>query len=91
MPSEPIAPVRGRHLEALRAVAASPGGLRHDAHPTALPILQELGYVEERATRGRTGRRAWHLTRSGRNLLASLGIREDVASCPKTRACHYLR
>lgn len=79
MPTQPKAPIRGRHLEALRSVAASPGGLRHDAHPSTMPVLQELGYVEERPTRGRTGRRAWHLTRSGRNLLASLGIREDVA------------
>jgi hypothetical protein len=77
-PSEPQAPVRGRQLEALRAVAASPGGLRHDAHPSALPVLQELGNVEERATRGRTGRRAWHLTPAGRKLLAALGIREDA-------------
>jgi hypothetical protein len=77
-PSEPKAPVRGRHLEALRAVAANPGGLRHEAYPTVLPVLRELGYVEERATRGRTGRRAWHLTKSGRDLLAALGIREDA-------------
>lgn len=78
MPTEPLAPVRGRHLEALRAVAENPGGLRHDAYPTVLPVLQELGYVEERATRGRTGRRAWHLTPAGRGLLAALGIREGA-------------
>ena len=34
MPSETPAPVRGRHLEALRAVAASRGGLRPDAYPS---------------------------------------------------------
>jgi len=78
MPSEPIAPVRGRQLEALRAVAASPGGLRYEAYPTVMPVLQELGYVEERATRGRTGRRAWYLTRQGRALLATLGIRDGA-------------
>jgi len=33
VPSEPQAPVRGRHLEALRAVAANPGGLRHENAP----------------------------------------------------------
>ncbi|MBP2493625.1 hypothetical protein ABID82_005788 [Methylobacterium sp. PvP062] len=43
-----------------------------------MPILQELGYVEERATRGRTGRRAWYMTEAGRKLLASLGIRESA-------------
>jgi len=75
MPTEPIAPIRGRHLEALRAVAENPGGLRSDAYPTVMPVLQELGYVEERATRGRTGRRAWHLTRAGRELLIVLGVR----------------
>lgn len=74
MPSEPKAPVRGRQLEALRAVAENPGGLRQEAYPTVMPILQELGYVEERATRGRTGRRAWHITRAGRELLIVLGI-----------------
>ncbi|MEE7460709.1 hypothetical protein MFUR16E_04845 [Methylobacterium fujisawaense] len=78
MPSEPKAPIRGRHLEALRAVAENPGGLRHEAYPTVMPILQELGYVEERATRGRTGRRTWHLTNAGRQLLIVLGIRESV-------------
>ena len=76
MPTEPHAPIRGRQLEALRAVAASRGGLRPDAYPSALPVLRELGYVEERASRGRTGRQAWHLTPAGRELLASLGIKE---------------
>lgn len=78
MPSEPKAPIRGRHLEALRAVAENPGGLRHEAYPTVMPILQELGYVEERPTRGRTSRRAWHLTPGGRELLIALGIRESA-------------
>jgi hypothetical protein len=78
MPTEAPTPVRGRHLEALRAVAENPGGLRQEAYPTVMPVLQELGYVEERATRGRTGRRAWHLTPAGRGLLAALGIREGA-------------
>jgi hypothetical protein len=78
LPSEPPAPVRGRHLEALRAVAANPGGLRHDVYPTVMPVRQELGYVEDRPARGRTGRRAWHLSQRGRDLLAALGIREGV-------------
>ena len=80
MPTEPHAPIRGRQLEALRAVAASRGGLRPDAYPSALPVLRELGYVEERASRGRTGRQAWHLTQAGRELLAALGIREDAGA-----------
>jgi hypothetical protein len=78
MPTEPAAPVHGRHLEALRACAANQGGLRHQAHPSAMPVLRELGYVEERAARGRTGRYFWHLTSAGRELLAALGIREGA-------------
>ncbi|SFT06995.1 hypothetical protein [Methylobacterium sp. yr668] len=78
MPSEPKAPMRGRHLEALRAVAENLGGLRHEAYPTVMPILEELGYVEQRATRGRTGRRAWHLTPGERELLITLGIRKSA-------------
>ena len=76
MPTEPSALVRGRHLEDMRAVAASPGGLRPDAYPSALPVLRELGYVEERPTRARGTRHVWHLTQAGRELLATLGIHE---------------
>ena len=76
--AEPPAPIRGRNFEALRACAANPGGIRNEAYPSALPVLRELGYVEERAARGRTGRQAWHLTPAGRELLASLGIREHA-------------
>ena len=77
MPTEPHAPVRGRYLEALPAVSVNRGGLRLDAYPTTMPVLQELGFVEQRATRGWTGRRAWHLTQAGRDLLSILRIRES--------------
>lgn len=80
MPSEPKAPIRGRHLEALRAVAENSGNLRHEAYPTVMPILAELCYVEERATRGKTERRAWYLTRAGRELLLVLGIHKIAES-----------
>lgn len=73
MPSEPASPVRGRHLEALRAVALYPAGLRHEAHPSVMPVLQELGYVEERETREKPVRLLWHLTPAGRELLVALG------------------
>lgn len=73
MPIEPPALVRGRHLEALRACAQYPQGLRHDAHPSAMPVLLELGYVEERPARDRHGRVLWHVTRAGRDLLVALG------------------
>ena len=41
-------------------------------------VLKELGYVEERATRGWTSRCAWHLTPGERELLIAFGIRESV-------------
>ncbi|MGH1569369.1 hypothetical protein ACRAWG_00295 [Methylobacterium sp. P31] len=73
MPTEPNAPVRGRHLEALRAAALHPQGMRHEAYPTAMPVLRELGYVEERPARERRGRVLWHVTPAGRDLLEALG------------------
>lgn len=73
MPIEPRAPVRGRHLEALRAVALYPQGLREDAYPTAMPVLQAMGYVEPRPARGQRGRVLWHATPAGRELLVALG------------------
>lgn len=73
MPSEPHAPVRGRQLDALRALALFPRGLRHSAYPSAMPVLRELGYAEERAARSRTAGVLWHLTPAGRELLVALG------------------
>ncbi|GJE12472.1 hypothetical protein [Methylobacterium longum] len=77
MPTEPHAPIRGRAVKALRAVAANPGGLRMQAHPSAMPMLVEMGLVESRQARGpgRT-RSAWFLTRAGRELLAEVGANE---------------
>lgn len=48
-----------------------------------MPVLRELGYVEERAARDRQGRVVWHVTPAGRDLLVALGEkpgREDWAS-----------
>jgi hypothetical protein len=73
MPTEPSAPVRGRHLDALRVVALHPQGLRHEAYPTAMPVLRELGYVEERPAKDWRGRVLWHVTRAGRGILVALG------------------
>lgn len=72
-------PVRGRALEALRAVALHPCGLRLSAHPSAMPALIELGYVVERQARwdgakpGEVGR---FITPAGRELLRALGTDE---------------
>lgn len=77
MPTEPHAPIRGRILKALRAVAANPGSLRMQSHPSAMPLLVEMGLVEARNARGpgRT-RSAWFLTAAGRALVADLGAGE---------------
>ena len=77
MPTETHAPVRGLALKALRAVAANPGGLRMQAHPSVMPLLVEMGLVESRNARGpgRT-RAAWFLTPAGRELLAAVGPNE---------------
>ena len=73
MPSEPKAPIRGRHLEALRAVAENPGGLRHEAYPTVMPTLRRLGLVVSRPALG-PGRKisAWFITHAGREHLAEI-------------------
>lgn len=72
MPIEPPSPVRGRHLDALRALALYPHGLRSSAYSSAMPVLRELGYAEERATRSRPARLLWQLTPAGRELLVAL-------------------
>ena len=81
MPTEPHAPLRGRALKALRVVAANPGGLRMQAHPSVMPMLVEMGLVEARQARGpgRT-RSAWFLTRAGREQLAEVGANEVRAN-----------
>ena len=72
MPTEPHALVRGRYLDAFRAVALHPRGMRLGSYPTAMPMLLELGYVERRPSRYRRGRVHWYMTPAGRDLLAAL-------------------
>ncbi len=73
MPTEPIAPVRGRQLEALRACLLYPQGMRHEAYPSAMPILRKRGFVVSRMAHG-PGRKvsAWFLTEAGRKHLAEI-------------------
>lgn len=69
-------PIKARALGALRAVALHPRGLRLTAHPTSMPALIELGYVEERQARwhgARPGEMGRFLTPAGRELLQLLG------------------
>lgn len=70
-------PVRGRHLEALRACALHPLGLRCGAYPSAMPVLVARGLVEALPARWR-GREleetGWFLTEAGRSLLQGQGV-----------------
>lgn len=69
-------PIKARALLALRAVALHPRGLRLSAHPSSMPALIELGYVEERQARwhaARPGEMGHFLTPAGRELLQVLG------------------
>ena len=72
-------PLRGKQLAALRAVASTPGGLRLNAYPTALPLLADMGLVIERAASLAAHRqgRAWFLTPAGRETVKAYG--EDEA------------
>lgn len=67
-----------RHLEALRACKANPGGMRILAHRTAMQALEGMGYVEARAPKGRPNEVRWFLTQSGRDVLKALGTRKVV-------------
>ncbi|MHC2106393.1 MULTISPECIES: hypothetical protein [unclassified Methylobacterium] len=76
MPTEIRAPLRGLQLEALRACALYPQGMRHGAHPSVMPVLRDLGLVEERLIRGPSERKLWFLTQAGRDLLTEIGMGE---------------
>ncbi len=74
----PVLPLRGKQLAVLRAIAATPGGLRITAYPSAMPLLVEMGLVEERPasrTAHREGR-AWFLTAEGRATVKAYGVDE---------------
>lgn len=61
----------GRQLDALRACALYPGGMRAGAFPTAMRQLAELGLAEERPIGSRNRETAWFITRAGRDELAA--------------------
>ncbi|WP_187275221.1 hypothetical protein [Methylobacterium sp. WL120] len=71
-----IPPVRGRALEALRAVAMHPLGLRLSAHSKAMRALVGGGFVAVRPAQyiGRKwDEQAWFLTDAGHELIKTLG------------------
>lgn len=59
--------LRGRQLAALRACLFYPQGLRHEAYPSAMPVLLKLGLVVSQPAQGQ-GREisAWFITEAGR-------------------------
>ena len=68
--------VAKRRLDALRACATNPQGLRGNAYPSVMPVLEMQGLVTRQVS-GRLGRSAyWFLTPAGRELLAEVGINE---------------
>lgn len=77
----PITPaVARRRFDALRTCAANPQGLRGNAYPSVMPVLEMQGLVT-RKTGGRNGRSAyWFLTPAGGELLAETGMGEPRES-----------
>ena len=72
----PTPAVAKRRLDALRACAANPQGLRGNAYPSAMPVLEAQGLVTRRNGE-RSGRRAyWFLTPAGREMVAEVGMGE---------------
>ena len=73
-----VPPLRGRQLNALRAIAFTTGGLRIAAYPSTMSLLVKMGLVEVRPTpltRHREGR-AWFLTVEGRATVRAYGADE---------------
>ncbi|TXN06023.1 hypothetical protein FV242_01795 [Methylobacterium sp. WL64] len=65
--------VEKRRLDALRACAANPQGLRGNAYRSVMPVLEAAGLVARR-TGGRVGRASyWFLTPTGREEVARFG------------------
>lgn len=62
-----------REKEALRALAAGPGGIRHGAYPSVMPRLVELGLVRESVVKAEGKRPIWLLTPAGRYQVKVLG------------------
>jgi len=74
-----------RRLDALRACAENPRGLRAGAYPGTLPVLEVAGLVARRSS-GPSGRN-WHwvLTDAGRAALAANGYTPDPDVAPRFR------
>lgn len=64
---------------ALRACGHHRKGMRHEAHRKTMRVLQEQGFVEERAPYLARDIR-WFLTPAGKELLAEIGMGEPSES-----------
>lgn len=75
-PREGVPSLRGRQLAAVRAIAATPGGLRAQAYPSVMPLLHTLGVAELRPLRAGVSESRWFLTPLGRRA-ATLHGRDE--------------
>ncbi len=73
-----IPPLRGKQLAALRAIAATPGGLRLKAYRSATPLLEAMKLVELRTVSHTVHADgwAWFLTAEGRAVVKAYGVDE---------------
>ena len=67
------AAVAKRRHDALRACAANPQGLRANAYPSVMPVLEAQGLVTMRNGGRPGGARYWFLTPAGREAVAAIG------------------
>lgn len=82
----PLTPaVAKRRHDALRACAANPQGLRGNAYPSVMPVLEAHGLVTRRNGGRPGGARYWFLTASGREAVAQLGVDELQEAEPRER------
>lgn len=65
-----------RQIEALRALAANPGGIRQAAYRSVMPALVEQGLVRESVSKSRPRVPIWLLTDEGRKAVKELGMGE---------------
>ena len=76
----PDTPIKGRALEALRALILQPRGMQLARHPTSMQALAELGYVVKRQARwegAKPGGLGWFIAPAGRELMKALGERDQ--------------
>lgn len=66
--------VAQRRLDALRACAANPQGLRGNAYPSVMPVLEAAGLVMRRNAGPKGRQTLWFLTPAGREVVSGAGV-----------------